>query len=476
MSYRHHQIKMLTLMTAALIFVAAWAVTAYARNAADYQNSQRLYKRVTEGEADVVKQLLDEDTSPELFVSGGKGRIGLADFKGKRLGPDARTPLMWAAENGKPDMVKVLLEGNAKPDAQTIIKETALIFAVIADDLESVKLLVRHKANINIKNKYKWTPLMIAVSNGNDPIIEVLKQAGARENRKQLEQARFIRAIIQGDTATVGALLDKKMSVKTTSRQGYPAIFVAVENKQHEVVKLLLDRGADKNSKDPFNGLTPLMSTVARGDSKTTTLLLDAGASLTKTNKHDADALQMALLNNQFETAKLLIDKGADPNRANGKRKLTALMQVAFSGNTDAVRFLIESGADASITVDGMTALDYARKAKNSDKVIALLETYEAGKDFQPIPGETIGSLLLQKDTQKQLISSDRIADPECQQRKIIDTEVVNSPKDKSGSWTEKWHIDRCAEIVTYDVTYKSDGKGGTYIEIPMKVKRNNSK
>ena len=76
------------------------------------------------------------------------------------------------------------------------------------------------------------------------------------------------------------------------------------------------------------------------------------------------------------------------------------------------------------------------------------------------VPGQTLGSPLLQRDTMDQLLSSDRIAAPDCRQRTIINTEVLE--KVDGDSWKERWSLDRCGKIIHYEIRYTADGKGGT--------------
>ena len=59
---------------------------------------------------------------------------------------------------------------------------TALHWAVRADDLETVQLLIRAGANVKAANRYGMTPLSLAATNGNAAITDVLLKAGANPN------------------------------------------------------------------------------------------------------------------------------------------------------------------------------------------------------------------------------------------------------------------------------------------------------
>jgi len=88
------------------------------------------------------------------------------------------------------------------------------------------------------------------------------------------------------------------------------------------------------------------------------------------------------------------------------------------------------------------------------------------------VPGKTLGSPLLQRDTMNQLFFFDRAFAADCQNRKIVNTEILEQPKDArfvtggmvAGSWKERWYLDRCGKVVPYDVQYTPDGKGGTFL------------
>jgi len=88
------------------------------------------------------------------------------------------------------------------------------------------------------------------------------------------------------------------------------------------------------------------------------------------------------------------------------------------------------------------------------------------------VPGDTRGTPLLQRDTMTQLLFMDRAMASDCKDRKIVNTAVVEPPKDAqikggrmmTGGWKERWSMDRCGTVVIYDVQYTADGKGGTFI------------
>ncbi|KAL4378632.1 hypothetical protein GQ457_02G034250 [Hibiscus cannabinus] len=94
---------------------------------------------------------------------------------------DAGTPLVWAAGHDQHDAVKVLLEHNANPNAETEDNVTPLLSAVAAGSLSCLDLLIQAGAKVNI-TAGGATPLHIAADHGNPELINSLLKAGADPN------------------------------------------------------------------------------------------------------------------------------------------------------------------------------------------------------------------------------------------------------------------------------------------------------
>lgn len=83
--------------------------------------------------------------------------------------------------------------------------------------------------------------------------------------------------------------------------------------------------------------------------------------------------LGYAVCTNRPKIVKILLEKGADPNKKTQESGVTPLMIAAGLGQSDVVRILLDGGADPNIKdVDELTALDYA-VAKNNTEIAKLL-------------------------------------------------------------------------------------------------------
>ncbi|MGD1983848.1 MAG: ankyrin repeat domain-containing protein [Chromatiaceae bacterium] len=115
------------------------------------------------------------------------------------------------------------------------------------------------------------------------------------------------RAAGDGNTARVQALLDTGVDVNArTSDQSYALNRAAVFN-QVEMVRLLLERGADPNVQNS-EGDTPLICATkyAGGEKATVQLLVDGGTDLTIRDKDGKTALDYAKAADQLDAVELL--------------------------------------------------------------------------------------------------------------------------------------------------------------------------
>jgi len=106
-----------------------------------------------------------------------------------------------------------------------------------------------------------WTPLMIASAEGNEEVVSILIQAGSDVNAKnELGRTSLMFSANYGFFEIAEMLLENGARADTVANDesGWPAIIAASFNGHRDIVRLLLEHGADQNIRDT-SGKTALM-------------------------------------------------------------------------------------------------------------------------------------------------------------------------------------------------------------------------
>jgi len=233
------------------------------------------------------------------------------------------TPLVFAARQGNLESAKLLLEHGADVNVQTEGGWTALLAAVQNRYYALAAFLLEHGADPKIQNKGGWSPLYLATDNRN---IE----GGDYPTRKpDMDHLEMIKLLIDR-----GADVNTRMHSSTETRtifthqwlfeEGATPFLRAAQSSDLVLMKLLLEHGAD-----------PKLNT----DDNTTPLMVASGIGWVEgvTYEWSRDA--------NLETVTMLLDLGVDMNLHNSEGR-TALMGAAHKGRNEIVQLLVDRGAD----------------------------------------------------------------------------------------------------------------------------------
>ncbi len=166
---------------------------------------------------------------------------GIADITDKSYSNASALQLFEASKSGDLAQIKALITTKADINARDDYFRTALMLASQHGHIEIVHELLEANADINAKDGYGMTALMIAAQYDNVPIVQaLLASRGLDINALDLlGNTALILASENGNTSVVEALLAAKANKLVINKLGSTALQLA-RNKGHaDVVKLL---------------------------------------------------------------------------------------------------------------------------------------------------------------------------------------------------------------------------------------------
>jgi ankyrin repeat protein len=390
-----------------------------------------LFLACSNGNAAMIRLLLDAGADPNtadatgetaLMTAAGIGTLDavtlLVDRGAMVNAKDStfeQTALMVAVRENHPDVVKLLVERGAQVNARTRVGDTPawilpnsvpgfghgigivrgglpprglrnpipgglspLLYAARDGRLETTRILVAAKADVNQADANGITPLVTAITNNHVDVARFLIDHGADVNASDW----YGRTPLWSAVETRNQDFDANTQDNSIDR----APFVAL-------IKVLIERGANLNARTKevppfkrhflrvtgslswvdFTGQTPFLTAALAGDVTVMRMLLEHGADPKIPTVQGTTALMAAAgINWVFyqtydegpkallEAVQLCYDLGMDVNAVNSMG-LTALHGAANRGSDDIIKFLVEKGAKLDVKdKEGRTPLTWA--------------------------------------------------------------------------------------------------------------------
>jgi ankyrin repeat protein/beta-lactamase regulating signal transducer with metallopeptidase domain len=212
-------------------------------------------------------------------------------------------------------------------------------------------------------------------------VIEVGKKETTPDKKETTsdKDAKLIDASVKGDLAAVIAAVTNGANANAKdTKDGRTVLMAASAEGYTDIVRLLLDQGADVSAKWDWDigGITALWMATLNGHVDVVKLLLEKGADLNAKNSNGETALFIASRQGYGDIVKVFLDRGADVNIRNTSRE-TALHLASQHGHADVVKLLLDKGAEVNVkmTINNVewTALKFAKKQGHTD-VVQVLE------------------------------------------------------------------------------------------------------
>lgn len=311
-----------------------------------------LCQAISQDNMEITEKLLEAGVSPDAGASGENGFTPV---------------LIFAVMKNNEDLARMLIRHGANVNVQGAHGDTALMYAAFAGQLDMVELLLDNKADANIKNESKWTALMAACAKSGRiaawPGSPSCRFAGSTSPQSDPKTQR---AIVQ-------ALLDAGAQ-STCDGHGWTPIAIAACEGRPQMVKLLESQpieDGDANGKP----IPPLMAAAWAGEAKTVDKLIKSGAGVNEGIHHDTP-LSCAARQGHAEIVDALCKAGADANYCDDEE--TPLTCAAKTRQTECVECLLKHGAVAQ----DENAIEAAVRNGDAATLQALLN---AGADLKKI-------------------------------------------------------------------------------------------
>jgi ankyrin repeat protein/WD40 repeat protein len=307
---------------------------------------------------------------------------------------EGNTPLCYALQKSKYKIAKLLIDKGADVNVKTPNGITSLHIALENEnDFYIANILIEKGADINaITSNLKFSPIHIALQNENGlEISKKLIELGANVNVNSSigYTPLHFAATYKNGLDLVKLMLENGAVVNVVSSEGYTPLHVALEKGNFSIARLLIEKGADVNSKTANSNLyckefTPLhFAVINKNNTEIVKLLIDKGAKVNvKTSGNslfyfDYTPLQLALLQcNDIETIKLLFAKGEDVNAKTIEGITPLHIAIEEKNDIEILKILIEKGADLNAKrPDGYTPLLMAFEYSNNVLAQLLIDS-----------------------------------------------------------------------------------------------------
>ncbi|MBC1499545.1 ankyrin repeat domain-containing protein [Listeria weihenstephanensis] len=192
--------------------------------------------------------------------------------------------LLKAIETKDSQQIEALLKQGAQVDTVNTRGESGLLVSTHDNNIPMAKLFLQYGANVNLQDKIEDSPFLYAGAEGRTEILKLMiphKPDYTLTNR--FGGTALIPAAEKGHLANVRLLLaETDIDVNHVNNPGWTALLEAIvlsdgSKTQQQIVQALLENGADLNIADS-SGVTPLTHAKQQGYDAIADLLLSYGA------------------------------------------------------------------------------------------------------------------------------------------------------------------------------------------------------
>ena len=393
-----------------------------------------LHEAARAGWEDIVTMLIDngadlallddEKKTPFVYAAecGHAKVISILEehyVRGDHHKQELEEALCDAAEAGKTEVVKELLDLGLSPDANKS-GITAMAAASLKGHKQIVRLLLKKGASVD-----GWPndsiPLHQAIKNGHVDIAALLLDFGANiQTRDRLNRTALFETLAIPDTRGAALLLKNGIDISCRDSMGNTVLHEAARSGKVELASRFVDRGVEVDFPNK-EGLIPLHLAALYGHLEVAALLLQKGATVDNVDIIGRTPLHFAAQYEHLEIATLLLQEGTTVD-APDSYGWTALMYAVSAGNTQLCKILLDPGA-------------YVHEAKAGQRTPLYSAEETSHRQAQQSPVDTMldqGTDLIERNRASKMppslaVEAESTAIPESSIKRRADTNHLNT-------------------------------------------------
>lgn len=299
------------------------------------------------------------------------------------------TALHYASREGHLEVVQLLMRRGADPNMENNEGCTVLVMAVRHERLEVVKHLLSNGANVNANTRFdehlvrafkkaisgRESALSCAVRLGNESLMDELLKSGAMVNEQF--SLPIHNAVKKGDLTLIMKLLEHKVNLDGKDIQGLSPLNLAILLGKDEMVEMLLDMGVQRDYS--AGDKSSLFVAFQNGQTEIAKLLYKRGAYIT------FDEIESTF---EFEIG---CDSDSAKFNSSTGMKGSLIHKAVIDRNTEMVQLLVERGIDVSSKTanGGQTPLILATQRQLIPLVELLMTNGDAALHLRDDRGKT---------------------------------------------------------------------------------------
>ncbi|XP_010135047.1 PREDICTED: ankyrin repeat and SOCS box protein 3-like [Buceros rhinoceros silvestris] len=255
---------------------------------------------------------------------------------------------------------------------------SAVGLAAREGNVKMLRKLMKQGYSIDVPDNRGWVPIHEAAAHDSSECLRLLLRAAPSEeyiNSRTFEGLGALHlSARRGSLESIRVLLEAGADPNEVTIEATTPLFLAVENGHADVVKFLLQHGANVEGPHCWSGWNSLHQASFQGYTEIMEVLLENGASKECKDDFGITPLFVAAQYGKLESLRLLISHGAEVN-CQAKDRATPLLIAAQEGHTKCVKLLLSKGADPNLycNTENWQLPIHAAAQMGHEKILELL-------------------------------------------------------------------------------------------------------